>query len=168
MEMREIFLRNGTPTGRIVPKHTTLKDGEYFLHAVVILVTDEGKYVMQQRSLKARWHAGRWDVTGGGVSAGETSAQAAAREAYEELGIVVKPEECRFVFREITDWKEDPGGLIVDMYAARVKLPEGGMQIDRHEVNDVRLVDYREFVENISFNKTDEFMKAIESIENSR
>ena len=93
MEMREIFLRDGTPTGRVVPKHTPLTDGEYLLHAVVILVTDEGKYVMQQRSLKARWHAGRWDVTGGGVSAGETSAQAAVREAYEELGIAVKPED---------------------------------------------------------------------------
>ena len=168
MEMREIFLRDGTPTGRIVEKHAEIKDGEYFLHAVVILVTREGKYIMQQRSLKARWHAGRWDVTGGGVSAGETSAQAAAREAYEELGVEILPEDCRFVYREITDWKDDPGGLIVDIYFAYADIPEGGLHIERREVNDVRLVDYDEFIENIGYNKTRKFMDAIAKIESSR
>jgi len=168
MEMREIYLRDGTPTGRIVEKHTVINDGEYFLHAVIILVTPDGKYVMQQRSLKARWHAGRWDVTGGGVSAGETSAQAAAREAFEELGVKILPEDCRFVFREITDWKDDPGGLIVDMYCACADIPEGGLKPDPIEVNDVKLVDYREFIENIGFNKTPEFMNAIAEIESSR
>lgn len=161
MEMREIFTRDGTPTGRIVPKHTPLRNDEYYLHAIVILVTEDGKYVMQQRSLKARWYAGRWDVTGGGVSAGETSAQAAAREAYEELGIYVDAEKCRFIYREVTDWDDEPGGLIMDMYLARVKLPEDGMRIDRREVNDVRLVEYEEFAENIRFNKTSGFMAAI-------
>ena len=168
MEMREIFLRDGTPTGRIVEKHTQLNDGEYFLHAVIILATREGQYIMQQRSLKARWHAGRWDVTGGGVSAGETSAQAAAREAHEELGVEVRPEDCRFVFREVTDWKEDPGGLIVDMYFAYAQVPEGGLRICEMEVNDVKLVDYEEFTRNIGFNKTPEFMEAIRKIESSR
>lgn len=168
MEMREIFLRDGTSTGRIVKKHTALADGEYFLHAVVILVTREGQYIMQQRSLKARWHAGRWDVTGGGVAAGETSAQAAAREACEELGVEIRPEDCRFVYREITDWKDDPGGLIVDMYFAYAEVPEGGFRIAEMEVNDVRLVGYDEFVKNIGFNKTPEFLEAIRIIESSR
>ncbi len=168
MEMREIFLRDGTSTGRIVEKHNELNDGEYYLHAVIILTTREGKYIMQQRSLKARWHAGRWDVTGGGVSAGETSAQAAAREAYEELGVKVRPEDCRFVFREVTDWRDDPGGLIMDMYFAYADVPEGGFVIAEREVNDVKLVSYEEFIENIGFNKSPEFMRAIEEIENSR
>jgi len=168
MEMREIFLRDGTPTGRIVEKHTPLTDGEYFLHAVIILATCEGQYVMQQRSLKARWHAGRWDVTGGGVSAGETSAEAAAREAREELGVEVKPEDCRFVYREITDWKNDPGGLIVDMYFSYADVPDGGFRIADMEVNDVRLVDHEEFIRNIGFNKTPEFIDAIRQIESSR
>lgn len=161
MEMREIYSRDGAPTGRIVPKHAPVNDGEYFLHAVVILVTNDNRYVMQQRSLRARWYAGKWDVTGGGVAAGETSAQAAAREAYEELGISVAPEDCRFIYREITDWDDSPGGLILDMYFARVSLPDGGMRPDPREVNDVRLVDYEEFVRAISFNKTPGFMEAV-------
>ncbi len=87
MEMRDVFDKDGRFTGKTVPKHAQLEKGEYFLHAIVILRMEDGGYLLQQRSLKARWYAGAWDVTGGGVSAGETSAQAAAREAYEELGL---------------------------------------------------------------------------------
>ena len=79
MEMRDVFDKDGRFTGKTVPKHAQLEKGEYFLHAIVILRMEDGGYLLQQRSLKARWYAGAWDVTGGGVSAGETSAQAAAR-----------------------------------------------------------------------------------------
>lgn len=161
-------MRDGTPTGKIVPKHTPQNDGEYFRHTVVILALDDGRYILQQRSLKARYYPGKWDVTGGGVSAGETSAEAAAREAYEELGVRVRPEECRHVFTETTDWRDSPGGLILDMYYARAAIPEGGFRLAEREVNDVRIVDYHEFVESIRFNKTPEFMAAVENIERGR
>ena len=141
MEMREVFLRDGTPTGRIVEKHAQGEGGEYFRHAIVIMRVPDGRYILQQRSLKARWYPGKWDVTGGGVAAGETPAQAAAREAYEELGVRVDPAALKHVLRYITDWEDGSGGLIVDMFFAEVEIPEGGFDIDRYEVNDVKLAD---------------------------
>lgn len=66
MEMRDVFDKDGRFTGKTVPKHAQLEKGEYFLHAIVILRMEDGGYLLQQRSLKARWYAGAWDVTGGG------------------------------------------------------------------------------------------------------
>ena len=163
MEMREIFLRDGTPTGRIVEKHTPLNDGEYFLHAVIILATREGQYIMQQRSLKAKYSPGEWDVTGGGVNSGETSAEAAVREAKEELGVTVRPENLRYMMSEITYWGEEYG-MICDTWAAQVDLPEEGFRISEYEVNDVRCVPFQEFLETVTYNKTEAFYEMLKRV----
>ena len=165
MEMREVHLRDGTPTGIIKEKHAPRRPGEYFLHAVAILKTIDGRYVLQQRSLKAKYYPGKWDVAGGGVRAGETTLQAALRETYEEMGISAEENDCRHALRYVTDWDDGTGGLIVDMYAVKVKVPDNGINFDPNEVNAVKVVDYNEYAEAIAFNKTDEFMRAVARIE---
>ena len=101
MEYRSVFHRDGTATGEIVEKHAPKRPGDYFRHVVLVLKTKdspppgqgEGLYIVQQRSLKARYFAGKWDVTGGGVQVGETPVQAAIREAKEELHLCISPDE---------------------------------------------------------------------------
>ncbi len=51
--------------------------------------------MVQQRALKARYYAGKWDMTGGGVRAGETPVEAAVRELSEELGRGIRDIEAR-------------------------------------------------------------------------
>ena len=63
MEMRDVFDKDGRFTGKTVHKHAQLEKGEYFLHAIVILRMEEGGYLLQQRSLKARWYAGAVSYT---------------------------------------------------------------------------------------------------------
>lgn len=126
--------------------------------------TPDDLYVMQQRSLKAKYSPGEWDVTGGGVISGETSAEAAVREAYEELGVSVRPEALRHMLREITYWGEDYG-MICDTYAARVELPADGFAIAEYEVNDVKCVPFEEFLETVTYNKTDVFREMLERVE---
>lgn len=165
MEMREVHLRDGTPTGIIREKHAPRMPGEYFLHAVAILRTRDGRYVLQQRSLKARYYPGKWDVTGGGVRAGETTLEAALREVREEMGVEADAADCRHYLRYITDWDDGSGGLIVDMYAVRIDAPANGFNFDPDEVNDVRTVDFDEYAAAIAFNKTEEFMAAVARID---
>jgi len=142
-----------------------MRPGDYFLHAIIILKTDDDKYIMQQRSLKARHCPGKWDVTGGGVAADETTAQAAAREAYEELGVEVDEAALRRFLREVTTWESGVNGIIIDTYAARVSVPEGGFNIAEREVNDVKVVDFEEFLENVMYNKTEVFRDALMRID---
>jgi 8-oxo-dGTP diphosphatase len=51
-------------------------------------IVREGRVLAQQRAWPAR-HAGRWELPGGGVEAGETDAAALARECAEELAVTV-------------------------------------------------------------------------------
>jgi len=160
-EMSDIFDENDVYTGITVPKHTPLLPGQFKRHAVVILKTGDG-YIMQQRSLRARYFPGRWDVTGGGVMAGEAPADAAVREAGEELGVTAHAP--RLFHREKIHWENGTGAELY-VYAARAEIPAGGMIIDPMEVNDVKIVGFDEFCREISFNKTAEFMEAMARIE---
>jgi len=46
-----------------------------------------------------------------------------------------------------------------------VKVPEGGFRIAEREVNDVKVVDFDEFLKNVMYNKSDEFRKALVRID---
>lgn len=163
MEMRDVFLRDGTFTGMSIGKHEPMQKGWYLLHAIIILKTEEGQYIMQQRSLKAKHSPGEWDVTGGGVVSGETSAQAAVREAYEELGVDADEKKLVHMLREVTEWGEDYG-MICDTYAVRVKPPET-FRIAGREVNAVKIVSFEEFVNTVTYNKSAVFRTMLERVE---
>lgn len=164
MEMRDVFLRDGTFTGMRIEKHAPMQKGWYLSHAIIILKTMDGGHIMQQRALKAKHSPGMWDVTGGGVTSGETSAEAAVREAYEELGVTVRSENLRHMLREITEWGEDYG-MICDTYAARVEVPGNGFRISNREVNDVKVVPFEEFLTTVTYNKTQDFYHMLQRVE---
>lgn len=152
MEYREVLTREGTPTGRIVEKHAPGRSGWYFGHALLVMKTadspppgrGEGRYIVQQRSLKALHYAGKWDMTGGGVQAGETAEAAAIREAKEELHVSLAPGQFTFSRSFPVDWP-DGTGLWVTLFGCRVPVPENGFTFDEREVNDVRVFPFSEF-----------------------
>ena len=75
MEFVDIFDKEGRLIRENVPKHDEKRPGEFRKHVLIIMKTSdspapgqgEGMYVVQQRSLKAKYYAGKWDMTGGGV-----------------------------------------------------------------------------------------------------
>ena len=99
MEMRDVFDKDGRFTGKTVPKHAQLEKGEYFLHAIVILRMEDGGYLLQQRSLKARWYAGAWTEWEDGT--GLITDTFLARAQLPPQGVRPNP-------REVNDWKIVP------------------------------------------------------------
>lgn len=57
--------------------------------AAVIIEDRDGRVLLLLRGPTDRWMPGRWNLPGGKIDPGETSAQAATREAYEEAGLRV-------------------------------------------------------------------------------
>jgi len=57
--------------------------------AAVIVENRAGEILLLQRGPTAPWHPGRWNLPGGHVEPGETSAQAATRELHEEANLRV-------------------------------------------------------------------------------
>ena len=88
METVDIYDKNRKRTGKTRLKSETLQPGEYICIAHVVVFNRMGEMLIQQRTDdKIDW-PGRWDITaGGGGIAGETPAQTAQRELWEELGI---------------------------------------------------------------------------------
>ncbi|MBQ8159514.1 MAG: NUDIX domain-containing protein [Clostridia bacterium] len=172
MEYREVWTRDGKPTGRVVEKHRDKQPGEYFRHVIVILKTQdspapgtgEGRYIVQQRSLKARYYAGKWDVTGGGVQAGEGLEETACREVQEELGLSVTQSDLHPAFSYRVDFV-DGSGFLITVFACRAEVPPEGCDFNRWEVNDVRTVPFSEFCFHVLDHNDDTFRQGLETIE---
>ena len=172
MEYIDIFNRDGKATGITRPKHDSKKPGDYYRHVLTIMKTKdspppgegEGQYIVQQRSLKAKYYPGKWDMTGGGVMTGETPEQAACREVKEELGITINHENIKLGFEYIIDW-DDGTGLLVSVFMCRVSMPDSGFKFDPYEVNDVKIMPFHEFLGHVSDHNKEELCNGLKEIE---
>lgn len=63
--------------------------------AVVFIIRENGKYLFQKR-MHTGWHDGYYVLPGGHVEEGETLLEASVRELFEELDIIVQPQDLNF------------------------------------------------------------------------
>ena len=172
MEYIDIFTRDGQYTGITRPKHDPKKPGEYYKHVLIIMKTTdspapgegEGQYIVQQRSLKAKYYAGKWDMTGGAVMAREEPEVAAIREVQEELNITIPAQDIQLGFERIVDW-DDGTGLLLSVFMCRVDVPQDGFKFNPREVNDVKVMSFHEFLHHVSDHNDEEFCDGLKEIE---
>lgn len=103
IEMRyEDWSPSGVAFSRDRLKNLNRYDREYIakhgfiwhLAAHVWIVNPQGEILFQQRSINNRNFPGMWDISAAGhVLANETIIEGAIREAKEELGLVIQPEQ---------------------------------------------------------------------------
>ena len=98
IELIDIYDENREFTGVMLPRGTFLKPGQFQLYALAALEAPDGRLLITQRSQNESWGAGWWEIPGGGVPAGETSAEAIVREVREETGLDVGTCECTLAY----------------------------------------------------------------------
>lgn len=89
MEIWDVYDRNRNLTGKKVLRGepNNLKEGEYGLVVHVAIFNQAGEMLIQKRQSTRDRFPNLWDISAGGHSIqGETSEEAIAREALEELG----------------------------------------------------------------------------------
>ena len=86
MEYNDIYDENRRPAGRLHRRGTRWHKGEFGLVVCVWVYDGKGNLLLTRRAPQKSF-AGTWENSGGAAKAGETSRQAIAREAYEELGV---------------------------------------------------------------------------------
>jgi isopentenyldiphosphate isomerase len=137
-EMLDVVSEDDAVTGT-----ATIKDclGKGFLHraVAVLVVRSDGRFLLQQRSRRDRWHPGLWTLSSTGhVIAGEGYDHAAVRELSEELGITAELVNVKKLL--LPEMKS--GGLTerewVTLYVARTDMP---CSIDRNEVESAEEFD---------------------------
>ena len=88
MELWDIYDKDRNKTGRTIARGERLGEGEYHLTVHIAIFTPDGRLLIQRRVDDKPIWPGLWDMTAAGsVLAGESSAEGAHRELYEELGL---------------------------------------------------------------------------------
>src|SRR4051794_2243335 len=146
MEMIDVLTATGESTGAQKPKADIHRDGDWHVAAHVWIVTPDGRVLLQKRSTEKENWPGYWDVSAAGhLSAGETPAEAAVRETFEELGLRITPEELRRigVIREECVLRD---GAYIDKEVHEIFIVErdvdpSALTLQPGEVEDVQLVE---------------------------
>jgi len=157
MELLDIRDENGQVTGMQIERGRPLKDGQYLLAVHVYLYNGACEFLIQKRSRLKNQYPGRWDITGGAVVPGESSAQAALREAKEELGVDLRGSGLKSIAR--LKWNH----YIIDVWACMKDIRIEDIVMQPEEVDDVKYVSAEDMLDIVFDNefKNEEYQKII-------
>jgi len=166
MEYWDIYDKNKQKTGRTMQRNDwCLADDEYHLTVLGVIVRPDGKFLITKRVMTKSWAPGWWEVSGGGVRAGEASRDAVIREVKEETGLDVSNAEGGFLF----DYhRENPGegdNYFVDVYRFVMDFDESDLNFQEVEIDGYMLAtldEIKEFAAQGIFLHYDSIRKAFE------
>ena len=145
MEFWDIYDSDNKPTGRTMKRNDwCLKDGEYHLTVLGVVLRPDGKYLITKRAMDKAWAPGWWEVSGGAAMAGESSEDAVMREIREETGLDVSGAAGGYVF---TYHRENPGegdNYFVDVYRFVMDFEEKDVTAQREETTAFMLADKKQ------------------------
>ncbi|MDD2973189.1 MAG: NUDIX hydrolase [Lachnospiraceae bacterium] len=145
MEYWDIYDANKEKTGRTMKRNDwCLQDGEYHLTVLGVIARKDGRFLITQRVMTKAWAPGWWEVSGGGVMAGEDSREAVLREVREETGLDVSDWEGGYLF---SYKRENPGegdNYFVDIYRFVKDFDESELHLQESETLGYKLATLEE------------------------
>lgn len=148
MERWDIYDENKQPTGRTMARNDWhMQPGEFHITVQGVIKTPDGKYLITKRSDTKAWAAGCWEVSGGGVQAGETSATAVQREILEETGIDVSGAKGGFQFDYKRINPDEGDNYFVDIYKFVVDVDPQQVTLREGETESFRLATKEEIAD---------------------
>lgn len=145
MEFWDIYDEKKQKTGRTMKRNDwILKDGEYHLTVLGVVARPDKKFLITKRVMTKAWAPGWWEVSGGGVQAGEESLDAVCREVFEETGLDVTKAEGGYQF---TYKRENPGegdNYFVDVYRFVMDFDESDVSPQEAETDGFMLATKEE------------------------
>ena len=119
----------------------SLPDGVYHVIVNVYTMTKDGKLLTTERS-RNKTYPLKWEVTGGSILKGETAAEGAIRELYEETGIKISTEDLIVLYSYV----DKPKHAIYHSYLNLIEK-EVHVTLQEGETMDYMYVPYKEFDE---------------------
>ena len=156
MEFWDIFDENKQLTGRKMKRNDwCLKEGEYHLTVLGVIARPDGTFLITKRVMTKAWAPGWWEVSGGGVQAGESSEEAVRREVKEETGLDVRNAEGGYAFTYKRVNPDEGDNYFVDVYRFVMDIDEKDVSFQEAEI-DGHMFATREQIE--SFAKEGKFL----------
>ena len=156
MEFWDIYDENNQLTGRKMKRNDwCLKEGEYHLTVLGVIARPDGTFLITKRVMTKAWAPGWWEVSGGGVQAGESSEEAVRREVKEETGLDVRNAEGGYAFTYKRVNPDEGDNYFVDVYRFVMDIDEKDVSFQEAEI-DGHMFATREQIE--SFAKEGKFL----------
>ena len=156
MEFWDIYDENKQLTGRKMKRNDwCLKEGEYHLTVLGVIARPDGTLLITKRVMTKAWAPGWWEVSGGGVQAGESSEEAVRREVKEETGLDVRNAEGGYAFTYKRVNPDEGDNYFVDVYRFVMDIDEKDVSFQEAEI-DGHMFATREQIE--SFAKEGKFL----------
>ena len=156
MEFWDIYDENKQLTGRKMKRNDwCLKEGEYHLTVLGVIARPDGTFLITKRVMTKAWAPGWWEVSGGGVQAGESSEEAVRREVKEETGRDVRNAEGGYAFTYKRVNPDEGDNYFVDVYRFVMDIDEKDVSFQEAEI-DGHMFATREQIE--SFAKEGKFL----------
>ncbi|TAA69734.1 NUDIX hydrolase [Planococcus salinarum] len=142
MELWDLVDENRNMLGKTHNRGIELNKGEYHIVVEIFTVNADGRILLTQRD-PVKTYPLLWEITGGSITAGESSLEGAVRELEEETGLLAAPEQLKKIgeikyahyFRDSYIWK------------AQELIDPAAMKLQPGEVCDAKLVSFEELQE---------------------
>ncbi len=160
MEVWDILDRNGEPTGKTVErKKVCLAKGEYHLVVHIWVLGNDGRVLIQRRSLTKPLMPGEWAAIGGSAVSGESAVTAAKRELSEEMGIEVNSDDFKLIKNMVRK------NSLLNVFLVCRTLPVADLKLQEEEVSEAKWVHrnkLRQMIKNGEFhNYGSEYFEAV-------
>lgn len=148
MELWDVYDKDRRFIGRTMVRGTPFREGDYHLVVHVCIFNSKNEMLIQQRQpWKDDW-PDMWDITvGGNALAGETSAQAAERETFEEIGYKIDLSNERPFFTIHFDVGFD------DYFLVEREIDIKDLSLQHEEVRQVKWASKEEVMQLVSEGK---------------
>lgn len=147
MEFFDLYSANRQPLGRKVLRGAPIPHGEYHIVVQVMTINSSGEILLTQR-VPEKTSGGKWECSGGCAVAGETSREAAARELFEETGIMADEKELDL------EWSLTTDSMLRDFYILVKDVPLSAMRLQSIEVCAAKWVSFERLCEMVRCGQT--------------
>ena len=139
-EIWDLYDRDGNKTGETFVRgfgnFQNIPEGRYHLVVDILVIHEDGSYLLTKRSEEKDVYPGFWEASAGGSAlSDEEPLEAAKRELFEETGIVADSLELVGV-----SFKDSSHGLYYS-YLAKVSCEKDSIVLQEGETTDYKWVD---------------------------
>lgn len=148
MELWDIYTEDRVKTGRTMVRNDWhMGPDEFHITVLGVVQHKDGRFLITQRVMTKSWAAGHWEVSGGGVQAGEEPAEAVKREVLEETGLDVSKAEGGYVFSYKRVNPSEGDNYFVDIYRFVMDFDEADLKLQAEETMGYKLAAKEEIAE---------------------
>jgi len=150
-EMIDVVDENGIKTGVIKSRTQVHIDGDWHRIAMICIVNNKNKILLQQRSESVDKFPGLWDLSvASHVQSGNDSISTAVKETNEEIGLQIEYEAKVKDFRFLTSFRNSHvfNSIIenqyYDLFILRKQFSVSNLKFNDSEVQAAKWADYTE------------------------